>query len=306
MMYVWLVVGFVFLIKGADLFVEGSSSIAKLLKVPSVIIGLTIVALGTSAPEAAVSITAGIAGSNEIAISNIIGSNAFNLLMVVGICAIIKEFHVDFDILKRDFPINIAVTVLLGIFLVDMNVSRLEGSILFALLVIYMVCMVISARKNRKSGEEEIKTMSPVKSVLAVVVGITAVIFGGDLVVDNASLIAASFGLSQTLIGLTIVAIGTSLPELVTSVVAAKKGESGLALGNVVGSNLFNIMFILGMSSAISPIAVAKESLIDVVILLVFTVMVFLFCKSEKKVTRSEGVFCVLSYAAYTAYIILR
>lgn len=305
MMYVWLIVGFVFLIKGADLFVEGSSSIAKLLKVPSVVIGLTIVALGTSAPEAAVSITAGIAGSNELAISNIIGSNAFNLLMVVGICAVIKEFHVDLDILKRDFPINIGVTVLLGIFLMDKNVSRIEGIILVALLVIYLVFMVISARKNRKNGEE-IKTMSPLKSILAVIVGSVAIVFGGDLVVDNASLIASSFGLSQTLIGLTIVAIGTSLPELVTSVVAAGKGESGLAIGNVVGSNLFNIMFILGMSSAINPIEVAKESIVDVVILLVFTIMVYLFCKSEKKVRRSEGVICVLAYAAFTAYIILR
>lgn len=306
MMYVWLIVGFVFLIKGADLFVEGSSSIAKLLKVPSVVIGLTIVALGTSAPEAAVSITAGIAGSNEIAISNIIGSNAFNLLMVVGVCAIIKEFSVDLDILKRDFPINIGVTVLLLIFLTDFNISRLEGIILFALLVVYIVYMIISAYKSRKTEGKEIKTMSPVKSILAVLVGIAAVIFGGDLVVDNASLIAASFGLSQTLIGLTIVAIGTSLPELVTSVVAAGKGESGLALGNVVGSNLFNIMFILGMSSAISPIEAATESLVDVVILLVFTVIVYLFCKSEKKVRRSEGIFCVLAYAAFTAYIILR
>ncbi len=305
MMYVWLIVGFVFLIKGADLFVEGSSSIAKLLKVPSVVIGLTIVALGTSAPEAAVSITAGIAGSNELAISNVIGSNTFNILMVVGICAIIKEFNVDLDILKRDFPINIGLTVLLGIFLMDMGVSRLEGTILFVLLVIYIGFMIISARKSRKDGEE-IKAMSPIKSILAVIVGIAAIVFGGDLVVDNASLIAASFGLSQTLIGLTIVAIGTSLPELVTSIVAAGKGESGLALGNVVGSNLFNIMFILGMSSAISPIAVAKESIVDVVILLVFTVMVYLFCKSEKKVTRSEGAVCVLAYAAYTAYIILR
>lgn len=306
MMYVWLIVGFVFLIKGADLFVEGSSSIAKLLKVPSVVIGLTIVALGTSAPEAAVSITAGIAGSNELAISNVIGSNAFNLLMVVGICAIIKEFSVNPDILKRDFPINIAVTVLLVIFLWDLNVSRLEGCILFLLLVAYIVYMVISAVKNRKTEGEEIKAMSPVKSILAVLVGITAVVFGGDLVVDNASLIAASFGLSQTLIGLTIVAIGTSLPELVTSIVAAGKGESGLALGNVVGSNLFNIMFILGMSSAITPIQAAKETMVDVAILLVFTVMVFLFCKSDKKVKRVEGIFCVLAYAAYTAYIILR
>ncbi|MCM1160816.1 MAG: calcium/sodium antiporter [Roseburia sp.] len=306
MMYVWLIVGFVFLIKGADLFVDGSSSIAKLLKVPSVVIGLTIVALGTSAPEAAVSVTAGIAGSNELAISNVIGSNAFNLLMVVGVCAIIKEFSVNPDILKRDFPINIAVTVLLVIFLRDLNVSRLEGCILFLLLVAYIVYMVISAVKNRKTEGEEIKAMSPVKSILAVLVGITAVVFGGDLVVDNASLIAASFGLSQTLIGLTIVAIGTSLPELVTSVVAAGKGESGLALGNVVGSNLFNIMFILGMSSAITPIQAAKETMVDVVILLVFTVMVFLFCKSDKKVKRMEGIFCVLAYAAYTAYIILR
>lgn len=306
MMYIWLIVGFVLLIKGADMFVDGSSSIAKLLKVPSVIIGLTIVALGTSAPEAAVSVTAGLAGSNDIAISNVIGSNAFNLLMVIGVCAVIKGFSVDADIVRRDFPINIAMTVLLGIFLLDMKIARVEGIILFTLMVIYIVLMIISAIKNRQEGDEDIKVMSPVKSVLAVLIGITAVVVGGDLVVDNASLIAAAFGLSQTLIGLTIVAIGTSLPELVTSVVAAKKGESGLALGNVVGSNLFNIMFILGMSSAIHPISVAQESLIDALLLLIFTVTLFVICKTGKKVTRIEGAFCVLIYVAYTAYIILR
>ena len=306
MTYLLLLIGFLLLIKGADYFVEGSSSVAKLLKVPSVIIGLTIVAMGTSAPEAAVSITAGLAGNNEIALSNIVGSNFFNLLVVVGVSAAVKPFLADKSIIKRDYPISILLTIILWFFARDGILTRLEGVILLVLFVSYIGYMVYTSLKNRTTSDEPVKTLSPIKSALYILGGIAAIIYGGDLVVDSASKIAATFGLSQTLIGLTIVAIGTSLPELVTSLVAARKGESELALGNVVGSNIFNIVFILGSSVAISPIAVAFESITDIILLLGATVLVYIFIRSGSKVTRTQGIISVLLYVLYTAYIIMR
>lgn len=300
-----LLVGFVLLIKGADFFVDGSSSIAKLLKVPSVVIGLTIVALGTSAPEAAVSIAAGINGSNEIAISNVVGSNIFNMLMVVGFCAIIKSFDLDKTILKRDFPVNIvAVTLLLVVMFLGSMLSRLDGIIMLVLMIAYVVWLVINALKNREEGNSNIKTISPILSVVYIVGGLAAVIFGGDLVVDNATVLAQAMGWSETLIGMTIIAIGTSLPELVTSIVASKKGENGLALGNVVGSNIFNILFILGLSSTISPIAVDTNAIINTVLLLIMTVLMYLVCVARKRLGRLEGIIMVSLYALYTGYLL--
>lgn len=306
MTYVLLIVGFICLIKGADIFVDGSVSIAKLFRVPSVIIGLTIVAMGTSAPEAAVSITAAATGNNAIAISNIIGSNIFNILIVVGVCAVIKEFISNKDILKRDFPICIGVTVVLALCLLDQKLSRLDAIILLVIFVVYLFIMIRSALKEKIEEQEKEQKVSPWKSVIFILVGITAIIFGGDLVVDNASKIALQFGLSQTLIGLTIVAVGTSLPELVTSVMAALKGESGMALGNVVGSNIINIIFILGTSAAIHPIQVNSESLFDIVLLLIVTIVVFVYCKSRQKVDKLEGSICIILYIIYTGYIIAR
>lgn len=306
MMYLLLIVGFILLIKGADMFVDGSSSIASLLKVPGVVIGLTIVALGTSAPEAAVSITAGFAGSNEIAISNIIGSNLFNFLSVVGVCAAIKAFDSDHDILKRDFPVSIALSILLFVLMLDGMISRIDGVLLVAILIIYIFCMVRSALKNRVEADEEIKVMSPLKSIIFCLIGVAAIIGGGQLVVDSATKIALAFGMSQTLVGLTIIAIGTSLPELVTSIVAAGKGQSGMALGNVVGSSIFNIVFILGCSSTLNAIAVVPEVLIDATLLIGVNLIVFFFCKTKQKVERWEGIVCVLLYCVYTGYIIMR
>lgn len=300
-----LLVGFVLLIKGADFFVDGSSSVAKLLKIPSVVIGLTIVALGTSAPEAAVSITAGISGSNEIAVSNVVGSNIFNMLMVVGVCAIIKSFQLDKNILKRDFPVNIAANaVLLVMMLIGSVLSRFNGIVLLVMMAVYIVWLVINALKNREEGSDEIKTLSPVLSVVYIVGGLAAVIFGGDLVVDNATVLAQAMGWSETFIGLTIIAIGTSLPELVTSVVASKKGENGLALGNVVGSNIFNIMFILGLSSSISPIAVDSRAIVNTVLLLGATIAMYVLCVARKKLGRIEGIIMVSLYAVYTGYLL--
>lgn len=304
---IFLLVGFVLLIKGADFFVDGSSSAAKLLGIPGFVIGLTVVAMGTSAPEAAVSITAGISGSNEIAISNIIGSNLFNLLVVAGLSAVIKPFKIESTILKRDYPINVgACVLLLAMIFIGGTLGRFDGIILLGLFIAYVVYVVIDALKHRSSNNgEEVKTMNPVLSIVAIIGGLAAVIFGGDLVVDNAVAIAQRLNWSETFIGLTIIAIGTSLPELVTSVVAAKKGESGLALGNVIGSNLFNIMLVLGLSTAISPIATDSSMIINAVIMLAVTAIVYVACLIKKSLGRVVGAICVSGYAAYTVYLIM-
>ena len=304
-----LLVGFVLLIKGADFFVDGSSSVAKILKVPSVIIGLTIVALGTSLPEAAVSITASLQGNNSMALSNVLGSNLFNLLVVIGASALIKPFDVNQDIKKRDLPFNIILTAVLLLFaFTHKTLGRIEGILFLVVLVIYMICLVKSALKNKI--EEKVETMSVAKSIIYIIFGMVAIVIGGKLVVNNASAIASKLGLSDLFIGLTIVAIGTSLPELVTSVVAAKKGESGLALGNAVGSSILNIVFILGVSSALSPIKVVATEftvvVIDLIILLVVSMILQVFCVTRDKVSKFEGATCILLYVAYMTYVILR
>ena len=298
MEYLLLLIGFVLLIKGADFFVDGSSSLARIMKVPSVIIGLTIVAMGTSAPEASVSVNAALAGSNDIAISNVIGSNLFNGLVVVGVCAFP-------EILKRDMPLNIIVTAILCIMLLDRHINHIEGIILLISMAVYIAVMVISALKNRETADE-CKILSLPKSLIFIIGGLISVIFGGTLVVDNACLIAKDFGVSENFIGLTIIAIGTSLPELVTSITATRKGDSGLALGNAIGSNLFNILFILGMSATICPLNVLSESIIDCIILLVSAVILYVFARTKKTMNRWEGIVCVFLYVGYTAYLLIR
>ena len=293
------------LIKGADFFVDGSSSLARIMKVPSVIIGLTIVAMGTSAPEASVSVNAALAGSNDIAISNVIGSNLFNGLVVVGVCAFMAGFKTNPEILKRDMPLNIIVTAILCIMLLDRHINHIEGIILLISMAVYIAVMVISALKNRETADE-CKILSLPKSLIFIIGGLIAVIFGGTLVVDNACLIAKDFGVSENFIGLTIIAIGTSLPELVTSITATRKGDSGLALGNAIGSNLFNILFILGMSATICPLNVLSESIIDCIILLVSAVILYVFARTKKTMNRWEGIVCVFLYVGYTAYLLIR
>ena len=305
MEYLLLLIGFVLLIKGADFFVDGSSSLARIMKVPSVIIGLTIVAMGTSAPEASVSVNAALAGSNDIAISNVIGSNLFNGLVVVGVCAFMAGFKTNPEILKRDMPLNIIVTAILCIMLLDRHINHIEGIILLISMAVYIAVMVISALKNRETADE-CKILSLPKSLIFIIGGLIAVIFGGTLVVDNACLIAKDFGVSENFIGLTIIATGTSLPELVTSITATRKGDSGLALGNAIGSNLFNILFILGMSATICPLNVLSESIIDCIILLVSAVILYVFARTKKTMNRWEGIVCVFLYVGYTAYLLIR
>uniref|UniRef100_UPI0040255157 calcium/sodium antiporter n=1 Tax=Agathobacter sp. TaxID=2021311 RepID=UPI0040255157 len=314
----FLVIGFVFLVKGADIFVEGSSSIAKKFKVPSIIIGLTIVAMGTSLPEAAVSVTASIADKNALAVSNVIGSNIFNLMMVIGVCAIMTPVAVNKATLKRDFPFSVICAILLlalGV-IGPMSLGHADGVIFLILFAGFIGLMIHSAMKASKEGNaiaseeieaaEEIQIMPVWKSLLFIVIGAVGIILGGDVVVDSASNIAAKFGMSQTLIGLTIVSVGTSLPELVTSIVAARKNEVDMALGNAIGSNIFNILFVLGIAGAISPMAFLTENVIDIVILLVFSLIVWLFAWTKKEIKRGEGLIMVLLYVLYVVYICMR
>ena len=306
-----LIVGFVFLVKGADLFVEGSSSVAKRFKVPSLIIGLTIVAMGTSLPETAVSVAASIAHNNTLAVSNVTGSNIFNLMVVIGVCALMTPVVVDGASLKRDFPFSMICAILLLVMgTIGMILGRADGIILlgcFAGYIFYLIRHTL--KQNRQSSDEEvdeIPLISMPKAVIFILIGAVGIAVGGDVVVDSASRIAIDLGMSQTLVGLTIVSIGTSLPELVTSIVATRKGDSGLALGNAIGSNIFNILFILGMSAAISPLNVLGESLTDCIILLISTVILFVLAKTKKTMSRWEGAVCVLLYIVYTAYLLIR
>lgn len=304
MVYVMLVLGFVLLIKGADFFVEASSSVARMLRVPSIIIGLTIVAFGTSAPELAVSTTASLAGNNEIAVGNVIGSNIFNLLVVLGACGAIHAMKVR---LRWDFIASIvAGMILLLMIFGDLYLSRLEAFILLGLFAGFLILTVRDALINRVEAEENQTALSPLWCVIYIVGGLTAIVWGGDLVVDSASEIALNFGLSQTLVGLTVVALGTSLPELVTSVVASRKGENGLALGNVIGSNIFNIVMVLAMSAAVKPIAVNRFAVIDAACLVVFSLITLLLCKSRERLSRPEGLTMLSLYAGYLVYICLR
>lgn len=305
MEYILLIIGFVLLIKGADFFVDGASSVAAKLKVPSLIIGLTVVSIGTSLPEAAVSISASLGGVNGISLGNVIGSNIFNLLMVVGISSIILPILTDRAILTRDMPFNLGITVVLFFMLLDSHLSRVEAVILLLLLAVYLFILIRSALKNREEGEET-KVLTWFKSILFIVLGAAAIIGGGQLVVDSAKTIAASLGMSDTLIGLTVVALGTSLPELVTSIVAARKGDSGIAMGNVIGSCIFNILFILGVAGVISPMTADSAFLVDTGILIGICLVMLLFALTKRKTDRLEGAACVLIYVAYTAYIIMR
>lgn len=306
--YVLLIVGFVLLIKGADYFVDGSASVAKKFQIPTMIIGMTIVAMGTSAPECAVSIAASLKGSNSMAISNVVGSNIFNLMIVCGACAVFAPLTVKASTLKQEFPLSIlAALLLLGMGYLGMGVGRVDGLILLAVFAGFLVWMVMEAKKARDNAqEEEIETLKGWQCLVYIVGGIAAIVIGGDFVVDSASAIAAEFGLSQTLIGLTIVAFGTSLPELVTSLVAAKKGETDMALGNVIGSNIFNILLVLGIAGVVSPMAVLMENLIDDIILIAMSAIVWIFAWRKKQISRVHGIIMIVMYAVYVVYICMR
>ena len=304
---VLLLVGFVFLIKGSDFFVDGASSIAAILKVPTIIVGLTIVALGTSAPEAAVSITSSLTGSNALAVSNVIGSNLFNMLMVIGIAALMSNLLMEKSVLEKDLPFLVGITVLWAVFIIiGWDITNIEGIILLIILVAYIIYLIFDAKKSSGASDVEKPKFTLPMSIIFMVIGLVGIIIGGDLVVDSASAIAIALGMSETLVGLTIVAIGTSLPELVTSITALKKGENQLVIGNVIGSNIFNILFVLGASSAISAIPLDSSMLIDVVFMLAVTVLCFIFGKTQEKYDKKEGVILIALFIVYMAFAILR
>ena len=302
---VMLLAGFFLLINGADYFVEGSSSLAKKMKIPSLIVGLTIVAMGTSAPELAVSISAALEGSSSLAVSNVVGSNIFNLLGVLGVCAAIKPILTNDDVAKRDFPLSFIVVILFLLFIWDGTMNRIESAILFIGMIAYVVVSV----KLAKGGDEEEAEFkfNGAKCALGIIGGIVGIVLGGNIVVEQSKAIAMAAGMSETLVGLTICAIGTSLPELVTSVTAAKKGENDLAVGNVVGSNIFNVLGILGISGIITPITLPDTAaFIDSIILIVVSIIAYIWYLTDKKMSRAEGITMIVLYAAYMVYIVAR
>ena len=321
-----LIIGFVLLIKGADFFVEGSSAVAKRLRIPSMIIGMTIVAMGTSLPECAVSVTASLTGNNSLAISNAVGSNIFNLLVVCGVCSLFVPLAVQKSTLQKEFPLSIfcaGLLLLLGY--LGMTLGRIDGIIFLIIFAGYLLWMIRSAKRARHNitsadsssaqkvrsslSEEEIEQVAshinllPLwKCLIFILGGMIAIKYGGDFVVDGASTIASSLGL----IGLTIIAMGTSLPELVTSIVAARKDEVDMALGNVIGSNIFNILFVLGVAAAISPVGFALENIIDIAFLIIISAITLVFAWTSKEINRKEGIIMLVLYAAYMVYICMR
>lgn len=316
MTYVLLLVGFALLIKGADFFVEGSSKIARLLKVPPMLVGLTIVAFGTSSPEATVSIIAAMEGNSAVSLGNVIGSNIFNITLVVGITAILNPLKVESETIRKEIPFTLLASVALWVLISDIAlqgdganlITRSEGIILLLFFAIFLYYIFEVARNNRENGVDTGDTTGVTwgKNIVFTLGGLAGIIFGGDLVVDNATDIALSIGMSETLVGLTIVAVGTSLPELITSITAALKKESEIALGNIVGSNIFNILLVIGASATISPLAVDSKIFFDLIFMILFTIVLLIFSRSKYKVSKKEGAILALVYVAYLTYIIIR
>ena len=301
----FLLVGFIFLIKGADLFVEGSSSIAKKFKIPSMIIGLTIVAMGTSAPEASVSVASSLIGQNDMSVANVVGSNFFNILVVLGVSTLFSKLPVKESTIKDDVPFLIFISIVTLIFGIDFNITRLEGVIFLGIFIWFILSLIKQAKQN-KENEDTVNELPMSKTVFYIILGLAGIVLGGDITVDSASAIATQFGLSENLIGLTIVAVGTSLPEFVTSVIATRKGETEIAIGNVVGSNIFNILFVLGIAAVLSPMTISVEAGIDIIFMIFITILLFINMKQEKFILKKHGIFYILLYLAYMVYTIIR
>ena len=306
--FIMLVLGFALLVWGADKFVAGASALARRLGVSPLLVGLTIVAFGTSAPELAVSVTAALQGANEIAVGNVLGSNLFNLLVVAGLSALICPLVMDRTLLRRDWPLSLLAAVMLCAMIApDLTLSRLEGAVLlavFALTLFLQIHAALTGRSPLDDAAEDI-VMPPLMIGVNILLGLACIILGGQLAVSGATGVARMFGLSETLFGLTIVAIGTSLPELVTSLVAAHKGQNEIAMGNVIGSNIFNILLILGVSSVITPIPVLSTSIVDCLVLIGITIVFYLPAR-RGRLGRFPGALMALCYIAYTVYLIAR
>ncbi len=307
-----LIIGFLLLVKGADIFVDSCSNIARALGISSLIIGLTIVSFGTSAPEAAVSVVASLSGKNDIALGNVVGSNICNLLLVLGASGIFGTLTVKRKIVFRDvvysvFSNIVLIILTLGFFIEGEKtgvLTRTNGLILLCFLAIYLYALLVDAKRGNREQTE--KTKMRARDFLFMIIGLLGVILGGQLVVDNATEIAEILGVSDNVIALTVVAIGTSLPELVTSVVASRKGETDIAIGNVIGSNIFNIFFILGLSSTVSPITFGIDSMVDILILFTVGLLIFFLLLGNYRIGRKKGWLFLTLYAAYTIFILVR
>ncbi len=316
MAYLLLVVGFALLIKGADWFVEGASQIAKILRISPLLIGLTIVAFGTSSPEATVSILAALDGSAEVSLGNVIGSNIFNITLVVGLTALLNPLKVESETIRKEIPFTLLGSTVLLVLISDVVlqgftenlITRSDGLIFLLIFSIFMYYIFEVARNSRDKMEavESSEKAAWGKNSIRTVVGLAAIIFGGELVVRNSTDIAVSLGMSETLVGLTIVAIGTSLPELVTSIMAAIKKQSEIALGNIVGSNIFNIFFVLGTSSLITPLPVNSKVFVDIGLMLILTVILLVFSRTNYRIGKIEGSFLAVAYVVYLVFIIIR
>ena len=301
---VLLVLGFIMLIKGADWFVDGSAGIAARFGIPQLVIGLTIVAMGTSAPEAAVSITAATSGNAGITIGNIIGSNILNVLLILGITATITTVAVQKSTVKWEMPFMHVITIVLAILgMTGGEIVLWEGVVLWVLFLVYLGYL-FRMSKNGSDEEEEGEMLPLWKQLLMLVVGIVGIVFGSNLTVDNATVIAEAFGMDDRLIGLTIVAFGTSLPELVTSVTAARKGKADIAIGNIVGSNIFNILFVVGTTALITPVTFASGFIIDSAIVLAAGLLLWFGVMRKMQLRRPIGIVMLISYAAYFVYLL--
>lgn len=303
--FVLLAVGFLMLVKGADVFVDGAAGIADKFGIPQLVIGLTIVATGTSAPEAAVSITAALKENADITIGNIVGSNILNILIILGVTSVIVAVSVQKSTVRYEIPFMLAITVMLAIFgYTSGHITFWEGIIFWIAFTIYLAYLFIMAMNNREEVEETKKR--PVWMLLLfVVIGIVLVVWGSDVTVDAATMIARAAGLSQRFIGLTIVALGTSLPELVTSVSAARKGKADIAIGNIVGSNIFNILFVVGTTALITPVVFKPEFMIDTMISLAAGILLWLCVFRDRKLGRTGGIIMLLGYVAYFVYLVV-
>lgn len=301
-----LVLGFVMLIKGADWFVDGTSGIATKLGIPQLVIGLTIVAMGTSLPEAAVSVTAALKGNAGIAIGNVLGSNILNVFIILGITAVIVSVAIQKSTLCIEMPYMILVTVVLILMGRTGNeISRIEGIVLWILFIIYLAYLFVLAKKGKQEDKENEVTTATWKLIVYSIVGLVIVVWGSDITVDAATYIAKSVGLSERFIGLTIVALGTSLPELVTSVTAARKGNADIAIGNIVGSNIFNILFVIGTSSLIIPVIYEPGFIIDGIIAITAGVILWIAVFRKLELRRVWGIIFLACYAGYFAYLLM-
>ena len=303
--FILLGAGFFMLVKGADLFVEGSAGIADRFGIPQLVIGLTIVAMGTSAPEAAVSLAAALKGSADITIGNVVGSNILNIFIILGITAAITSVKVAESTIKYEIPFMILTTMLLFLFgYTDGKVTFVEGIILWAAFVCYLIYLLFMAGKN-KISEEEGKKSPVIKLILSAVIGFALIIWGSDITVDAATVIAKQMGLSERFIGLTIVALGTSLPELFTSISAAVKGKADIAIGNIVGSNIFNILFVVGTTSLITPVAFSYNFIFDMIVAAAAGVILLICVLKNKALNRPAGITMLVAYMAYFMYLII-